>query len=59
MIRLVFINKSEMTIIICYFRFKAQRNNESECRINKVWSINNMVYGYVKKGNNIHSYNGK
>ena len=30
MIRLVFINKSEMTIIISYYRFKVQRNNESE-----------------------------
>ena len=30
MIRLVFINKSEMTIIISYYRFKAQRNNQND-----------------------------
>ena len=30
MMRFVFINKSQMTIIISYYQFKAQRNKESK-----------------------------
>ena len=46
------------TVKICY-AFSVCSYMKKFQNFRMIWSINIMVYGYVKKGNNIHSYNDK